>query len=37
VCDPETTKILKNEEKAKAHLGAIAQREKNNGSDVFAG
>jgi hypothetical protein len=36
MCDLETTKILKNEEEAKAHL-AIAQREKNNGSDVFAG
>ena len=30
VCDLETTKILVNEEKAKAHLGAIAPRKKIN-------
>jgi len=29
VCDLETTKILVNEEEAKAHWGAIAPREKN--------
>ena len=28
VCDQETTKIFVNEEEAKAHLGAIAPREK---------
>jgi hypothetical protein len=28
VCDLETTKILVNEEEAKAHYGAIAPREK---------
>jgi hypothetical protein len=28
VCDLETTKILVNEEEAKAHWGAVAPREK---------
>ena len=30
VCDIETTKILVNEEEAKAHWGAIGSREKTN-------
>jgi len=30
VCDIETTKVLVNEEEAKAHEGAIAPREEKN-------
>ena len=33
VCDLETTKILVNEEEAKAHWGAIAPRKKKNYRD----
>jgi len=35
VCDQETTKVLVNEEEAKAHWGAIALREREREREII--